>query len=108
LLHNALKYADAGKQLRVTIRADADGRRNEAQITIADRGPGIASKDLPHIFEPFYRGANVLASATPGAGLGLSIVQKHVRAHRGYVTVASNNGATFIIRLPLVAGSENK
>ncbi|MFL6274769.1 MAG: sensor histidine kinase [Blastocatellia bacterium] len=100
LLQNALKYADSGKQLRVNVRAHRNGRRNEAQITIADRGPGVAAKDLPHLFEPFYRGAAVMASPAAGAGLGLSIVRKHVEAHRGRVTVASDNGATFTIHLP--------
>lgn len=106
LLQNALKYANAGKQLRISVRAHRNGKRNEAQIQITDRGPGIESKDLPHVFEPFYRSAKVLASATPGAGLGLSIVQKHIQAHRGRVTVASNDGATFTIHLPMVDGAE--
>ena len=100
LLQNALKYADSGKQLRVNIRAHRNGRRNEAQITITDRGPGVAAKDLPHLFEPFYRGAAVMASPASGAGLGLSIVRKHVEAHRGRVTAVSDNGATFTIHLP--------
>src|SRR5205085_8383225 len=102
LLYNALKYADAGKRLRVAVRAHRSGKRSEAQITVADRGPGVAAKDLPHLFEPFYRGAAVLASTTPGAGLGLSIVRKHVRAHRGRVTVTSDSGASFTIHLPAV------
>jgi two-component system, OmpR family, sensor histidine kinase SenX3 len=100
LLHNALKYADSGKQLRVAVRAHRNGKRNEVQITIADRGPGVAAKDLPHLFEPFYRGAAVRATPAAGAGLGLSIVQKHVQAHHGRVTVASNHGATFTLHLP--------
>jgi two-component system, OmpR family, sensor histidine kinase SenX3 len=99
LLQNALKYADAGKQLRVTVRSNPNGKRNEAQITIADQGSGIAAKDLPHLFEPFYRSAAVRSSRTPGAGLGLSIVQKHVEAHRGRVTVVSDHGARFTIHL---------
>jgi signal transduction histidine kinase len=107
LLENALKYADAGRRLRVSVRAARNGKRNEAQITIADRGPGIDAKDLPHLFEPFYRSATVQASATPGAGLGLNIVQKHVRAHHGRITVASNGGATFTIHLPATDEAKN-
>jgi signal transduction histidine kinase len=107
LLENALKYADAGKRLRVAVRRSRNGKRNEAQITVADGGPGIDAKDLPRLFEPFYRSASVQASATPGAGLGLNIVHKHVRAHRGRVTVASNDGATFTIHLPTVDESES-
>jgi signal transduction histidine kinase len=83
LLQNALKYAGRGKQLRVAVRVCSNGKRNEAQITITDRGPGIGAKDLPHIFEPFYRSADVLASATHGAGLGLSIVQSMSRRIAG-------------------------
>jgi signal transduction histidine kinase len=101
LLQNALKYADDGKRLRVEVRASRNGKRNEAQVTVADRGPGIDAKDLPHLFEPFYRSASVQASATPGAGLGLNIVHKHVQAHRGRVSVASNGGAAFTIHLPI-------
>jgi signal transduction histidine kinase len=59
---------------------------------------------LPHLFEPFYRSAGVRASSTPGAGLGLSIVRKHVRAHRGRVTAESHGGATFTIHLPAIDG----
>ncbi|MFL6213538.1 MAG: sensor histidine kinase [Blastocatellia bacterium] len=102
LLQNALKYADAGKRLRVTVRASRNGKRNEAQINVSDHGPGIDAKDLPHLFKPFYRSAGVQASATPGAGLGLNIAQKHAQAHRGRITVTSNGGARFTIHLPAV------
>ncbi|NOT59488.1 MAG: HAMP domain-containing histidine kinase, partial [Acidobacteria bacterium] len=76
LLHNAHKYAAAGRWLRVS----AQQTRHEIELTIADRGPGIAAADLPHLFEPFYRGQRVLASSVPGAGLGLSLVQRHLQA----------------------------
>ena len=83
LLHNAQKYAADGRWLRVS----ATHTRNEVQITIADHGPGIAAADVKHLFEPFYRGQRVLASSVPGAGLGLSLVQRHLQAMGGRVTV---------------------
>jgi len=53
LFENALKYAARGKWLSVTAGAAKGAKGREVQITVADRGPGIAPKDLPHIFEPF-------------------------------------------------------
>src|SRR5437667_1532284 len=70
LFENALKYAARGKWLSVTACAAQGRKGKEVQITVADRGPGITPKDLPHIVEPFYRGASV-AATTSGAGLGL-------------------------------------
>lgn len=100
LFDNALKYAAPGKWLSVTARAAQDTR--EVQITVADRGPGIAPKDLPHIFEPFYRGRNVIAT-TSGAGLGLCLVERNLRALGGSVTVKSTPGAgtAFTLHLPV-------
>ena len=66
----------------------ASGRKGpEVQISVADKGIGIASADLPHIFEPFYRGADAQARQIHGNGLGLSIVKGIVEAHGGSVTV---------------------
>ena len=81
LIENALKYATAGKWLRLT--AVSALSRKEVVVTVADRGPGIDPADLPHIFEPFYRGKKVLASSVPGAGLGLSLLRRYLKAHGG-------------------------
>src|SRR5437016_551730 len=67
LFENALKYAARGKWLSVSACTDRKG--TDVQITVADRGPGITPKDLPYIFEPFYRGQNETAAATSGTGL---------------------------------------
>jgi signal transduction histidine kinase len=108
LLENALKYASQGKWLSVSARA-AKNRKGEVQITVADHGPGIAPADLPHIFEPFYRGQGVLTSSTGGAGLGLNLVERHLRAHRGYVTVKSTpkDGTAFTLHLPALDAAES-
>lgn len=103
LFENALKYAAQGKWLSVTASVAQDTKGREVRITVADRGPGIASKDLPHIFEPFYRGQSVIAAATGGAGLGLCLVERDLRALGGSVTVQSTpgEGTSFTLHLPV-------
>ncbi len=100
LVHNAVKYAAAGRWVGVTAARTADGRRVE--IRVEDRGPGIAPADLPHIFEPFYRGGNAGQGQVRGAGLGLSLVKGVIEAHRGSVRVESRlgEGSRFILQLP--------
>ena len=100
LFENALKYAARGKWLSVSACA-AQGSR-EVQIIVADRGPGIAPKHLAHIFEPFYRGQSVGAT-TSGAGLGLCLVERNLRALGGSVTVKSalGEGTAFTLHLPV-------
>src|SRR6266481_5927685 len=102
LFENALKYAARGKWLSVSACAAQNRKGREVQITVADRGPGIAPKDLPHIFEPFYRGQSV-AATTSGAGLGLCLVERNLRALGGSVTVQSapGDGTSFTLHLPV-------
>ena len=101
LLQNALKYAEQGKWLRI----EAARVNDEVQITIADQGPGIVRRDLPHIFAPFYRAQKMVASAVPGTGLGLSLVHEYMKAHHGRVTVDSavGKGTAFTLHLPINA-----
>jgi signal transduction histidine kinase len=103
LFENALKYAAQGKWLSVTACAVRGAKGMEVRITIADRGPGIAPKDLSHIFEPFYRGQSVIATTTGGAGLGLCLVERNLRALGGNVTVRSalGEGTSFTLHLPV-------
>lgn len=103
LFENALKYAAPGKWLSVSACAAQARKGREVQITVADRGPGIAPKDLPHIFEPFYRGQSVNAATTSGAGLGLCLVERNLRALGGSVTVQSapGGGTSFTLHLPV-------
>jgi signal transduction histidine kinase len=103
LFENALKYAAQGKWLSVTACVAKNRKGREVQITVADRGPGIAPKDLPHIFEPFYRGQSVTAATTSGTGLGLCLVERTLRALGGRVAVQSapGDGTSFTLHLPV-------
>src|SRR5258708_26334600 len=76
LLSNAAKH---GAGSAVNVRAAVANRRVE--IRVEDYGPGIDPADLPHIFEPFYRGRRALADQIQGTGLGLSPGEKIVEAH---------------------------
>jgi two-component system sensor histidine kinase MprB len=91
LVDNAVKWSPPGGPVEVTVRA--------GEVVVADRGPGVAEHDLPHVFDRFYRAA--AARAKPGAGLGLAIVREAARAHGGTATVENAApGARFRLTLP--------
>jgi signal transduction histidine kinase len=104
LIANAVKYG--GRDRWVGIRAEhvSDRRRSEVRITVSDHGAGIPADELPHIFDPFYRGADAVERQIHGNGLGLSLVKRIVVAHGGRITVTSRAGAgtSFTISLPAI------
>ena len=99
LLSNALRHTPAGQQ--VTVRVEEAG--NQALLTVADTGTGIAADDLPHVFDRFYRGSKSRGRCVGSAGLGLAIARQLVMAHGGEIAVESieGAGATFTVRLPV-------
>jgi PAS domain S-box-containing protein len=104
LMANALAYTPRGGA--VTLRTDRRAAADQAWVTIEvyDTGPGISEKDLPYIFEPFYRGLAASDYKTPGAGVGLSIAQRTIEQLGGRLTVDSQPGQGTAFTLWLRAG----
>ena len=95
LLDNAARHSPPDG----TVEIDVDS----AGVRVRDHGSGIDEEDLPHVFDRFYRGANVRGQQ--GSGLGLSIVRQVTEQHGGSVSAANapDGGAVFTMHLPLVA-----
>lgn len=98
LLDNAIQYTHPGGEVTLTVRPELQG----FWIEVSDTGVGIDPKDLPHIFERFYRVEKSRAKGLGGTGLGLAIVKHLVVAHGGKVEAESkpNHGSTFKVFLP--------
>jgi signal transduction histidine kinase len=100
LIQNVVKYAAVGQWLAIRVSKVALPEGERVQISVEDRGPGISPADLPHIFDPFYRGRDGEASQVPGVGLGLTLVKRVVEAHSGKIGVkSSERGALFSLLL---------
>jgi signal transduction histidine kinase len=102
LVCNSLKHGASGCWMRVRAMRVATAGKKEVSVSVEDRGPGIDPEDLPHVFEPFYRGRNASASDIPGSGLGLSVVEQSIIAMGGRVEARSHagSGSTFTLYLP--------
>lgn len=101
LVNNAVKYSGESHWLKLQAHPAQTG--NAVQITIHDRGLGIPAAELPHVFEPFYRGSEARAAQIHGNGLGLSLVKTIIEAHGGQVSVTSvvGQGSAFTVWLPV-------
>jgi len=99
LVDNAVQHTPEGGSIHLGWRCNNGG----VEIEVADDGEGIAAEDLPHIFEPFYRGDRSRSRRQGGTGLGLSLVRGLVEAHGGEIAVSSQpgQGTRFTVRLPL-------
>lgn len=98
LIENAAKYSNPPAEITVTL----EDLNDSIQISVADKGLGIPSADLEHIFEKFYTVNKAHSQKMGGSGLGLSIVQTVIEKHFGKISVASElgKGTTFTMRLP--------
>jgi signal transduction histidine kinase len=106
LIANAVKYGGTSRWIGVTASIANSRKGREVRVAVTDKGMGISSAELPHIFEPFFRGADARSRQINGNGLGLSIVKGIVDAHGGCVTVQSTPGvgSTFVLHLPAYEG----
>lgn len=98
LLENAVKYSLPDSQA-VEVWAAQNGER--VVIRASDDGPGIPERDMPSLFEPFFRVDRSRSKKTGGYGLGLSISKRIVEAHGGTIAVENNpkRGASFVVTL---------
>jgi two-component system phosphate regulon sensor histidine kinase PhoR len=98
LVDNAIKYSDAGSQVRISAASGEDG----LTIKVSDDGCGIDQSHLPRLFERFYRVDKARSRDLGGTGLGLAIVKHITLAHGGNVSVESEvgRGSTFSLCLP--------
>ncbi len=102
LLDNAIRYTPPGGEVRLEVGSDSRG----PLVKVEDNGEGIPSRDIPRIFERFYRVDTARSRATGGTGLGLAIVKHIAEGHGGEVSVESElgRGSTFTLRVPAWAG----
>jgi len=102
LMTNALKYGSRGRWMGIRAQPGSGSEAGEVLITVQDRGQGIAPDEIPHIFEPFYRGNAARASQVHGTGLGLSLAKEAAEAMGGRLTVTSRmgEGSAFTLHFP--------
>lgn len=107
LLSNGIAYTHDGGKVKVRVEPldmNADGDYERLRLIVSDTGMGIPKKDLPRIFERFYRVDKARSRSSGGTGLGLSIVKHLVELHKGTIRVDSEVGVgtRFTIELPVI------
>lgn len=101
LIINAVKFSNDNAVVK--IGGEYDSKKKIISVSIEDNGIGISSKDLPKIFEPFFRSNSVIDSGINGNGIGLALVKQIIENHQAKIIVSSrlNFGTTFIIQFPV-------
>jgi signal transduction histidine kinase len=109
LLSNAAKYGKRGDWIGISGSMEQDKAAPAVEIRVADHGPGMAPGEMQQIFDPFYRGKTALENQIHGTGLGLSLTKRIIEAHRGTITVESEQGkgSEFIVRIPVRRSEQN-
>ena len=107
LLSNSIKYTPGGRSVMIRTGLAPSGG---AYFAVEDTGEGIAGKDLPYIFERFYRADASRSSRTGGIGVGLAIAKAIVELHHGMIEVKSEpgKGAKFTVTLPVEQEKEGE
>ena len=105
IINNAIKYSPDGGRIIVRLMET----HTDIIVSVSDEGLGIASKDIPHLFDRFYRVDKARSRAMGGSGLGLAIAQEVVQLHGGKIWVNSieNKGSTFFVSLPYIPFEED-
>jgi two-component system, OmpR family, phosphate regulon sensor histidine kinase PhoR len=106
LIGNGVKYTREGGRVQVVVEAPPSASGAPLRVRISDTGIGIPARDLPHVFDKFYRVKNDSTAGIAGTGLGLAITRSIVEAHQGQIGVDSTegSGSTFWVELPAPPG----
>jgi signal transduction histidine kinase len=109
LIQNAIKYSGESRWLAVRTVKTHGKRGGEVHLTVEDRGMGINSEDLPHVFEPFYRGSEAADAQIHGTGLGLFMVRGALAQMGGKISVKSapGKGSAFTVHFPALPKSQD-
>ncbi len=102
VIKNAIDYSKKGSKIKIAVT----GKTDTVSIIVADNGIGIPKKDLPHIFERFYKAKNT-GIKTKGMGIGLSITEWIINQHKGKINIQSilGKGTTVVILLSAIQSS---
>ncbi len=101
VLQNAIAYTDRKGRIRIS----ADGDKKQAVIIVTDNGPGIATADLPRVFDRFHRLNESGFRGEAALGLGLPLTRQFIEAHGGTVTLDSKRGKGTVVTLTIPRGS---
>lgn len=105
IINNAIKYSPDGGRIIIRLMET----HTDLIVSVSDEGLGISRKDIPHLFDRFYRVDKARSRAMGGSGLGLAIAQEVVQLHGGKIWVNSieNKGSTFFVSLPYIPFEED-
>jgi signal transduction histidine kinase len=103
LITNAIKYSGIDRRIRISACLQSTENGQEVAVSVQDRGIGIHSSELKHIFEPFYRSPEATLSQIHGTGLGLSVCKHLAESMGGRLSVKSEVGVGSVFTLHLLA-----